>query len=148
MQERIAVIVPAKANPRKIDKCIESLLALRYPGLEVILVDDGLEKDALYLLGNFKDKIRIIKSDSRGPSAARNLAAKTTAAEYIAFTDSDCFADKGWLEELIRVFREYPDAVSCGGTQELPRDATRFEKGIFVYAKGGFYLRLYPPDKK
>jgi len=146
MQEKIAVIVPAKASPREIDKCIGSLLNLGYPDLEVILVDDGLEKDALHLLGNFKDKIKVIKSDSRGPSAARNLAAKNTAAEYIAFTDSDCIVDRDWLKELIHGFRDYPQAVSCGGVQGLPQDATNFEKKVFLFMqKSGFisdYVRM------
>jgi len=146
MQEKITVIVPAKENPQKLDKCIGALLDLGYPALEIIIVDDGLEKSALNILDNFKDKIKILKSDLGGPSAARNLAARNTAAEYIAFTDSDCIVAKNWLEELSKAFRDYPQAVACGGIQRLPGDATNFEKKVFLFMqKAGFvsdYIRM------
>lgn len=135
MQENIAVIVPAKAMPQKLKECIGSILNLGYPDLEVIVVDDGLEKEALGVLDSFKGRVKVLKSDSCGPSAARNLAARYTAKEYIAFTDSDCIVDRGWLEELTRGFREYPQAAACGGIQKLPEDSTGFEKKVFLFMR-------------
>lgn len=146
MLNKACVIIPAKGKPEKLQECIKSILTLDYPNLEIIVVDDGLEEAGIKILDNFKGRIKILKSNSRGPSYARNLAALNTDAEFIAFTDSDCIVAKNWLEELSRAFGDYPQAVACGGIQELPRDATNFEKKIFLFMqKAGFisdYIRM------
>ena len=145
MQEKIAVVVPAKERQEYIHQCISSILALDYPNFEVIVVDDGLEKTTLDILDKFKHRLKVLQSHSGGPSLARNLATKNTDAEYIAFTDSDCIADKDWLKELSKGFREFPQAAACGGIQKLPQDAADFEKNVFLFMqKAGFisdYIR-------
>jgi cellulose synthase/poly-beta-1,6-N-acetylglucosamine synthase-like glycosyltransferase len=139
MLNRVCVIIPAKGKPDRLKECIDSISGLDYADLEVIVVDDGLEEAGIKILDGFKGRIKILKSNSRGPSYARNLAAKNTTTEYIVFTDSDCIVAKNWLEELSKAFRDYPQAVACGGIQELPRDATNFEKKVFLFMqKAGF----------
>lgn len=134
-QSKICIVVPAKGTVEKITECIESILATQYPCIEIILVDDGLDNVTHAKLEQLKDRISILKSDGRGPSYARNLAAKQTNAELIAFTDSDCLVKRDWLTELVRGFERFPDIVACGGRQELPFDATNFEKRVFLFMK-------------
>jgi glycosyltransferase involved in cell wall biosynthesis len=139
MQKKIAIIVPAKGNAQYLDKCVRSLVESNYFNFETIIVDDGLDEESLRSLKTFKDKIRILQSEGRGPSYARNLAAKNCDADFIAFTDSDCIVSKSWIAELLRGFEEFPEAVSCGGVQYLPEDATDFEAKIFYFMqKTGF----------
>lgn len=148
MDEKIAVIVPARGSPEAIDKCIGSLVQLDYPCFEVIIVDDGLSDAARQKVELYKGKLRIIESNGRGPSFARNEAARNTDAEYVAFTDSDCIVEKDWLTQLIRGFALNPQSAGCGGTQKLPRDATPFERLVFVFMqRAGFmsdYVRTVP----
>jgi cellulose synthase/poly-beta-1,6-N-acetylglucosamine synthase-like glycosyltransferase len=132
---KACVIIPAKGKPEKLQECIKSILTLDYPNLEIIVVDDGLEEAGIKILDNFKGKIKILKSNSCGPSYARNLAALNSDAEFIAFTDSDCIVDKDWLRELTRGFREYPQAVSCGGIQRVSQEATAFEKKAYLFMR-------------
>lgn len=136
--ERVAVVVPVKGIPFYFVKCIGSLLNLDYPDYEIIIIDDGLEPGILLALQNFKGRIRILNSDNLGPSFARNLAAKSTDARLIAFTDSDCVVDRAWLKELVRALNQIPDAASCGGIQKTPDDATKFQKDVFrAFEKSG-----------
>ncbi|MFH1398314.1 MAG: glycosyltransferase [Candidatus Omnitrophota bacterium] len=132
MNEKVAVIVPVKGIPYYFVKCVASLLKLDYPDYEVIIIDDGLNPGILKALENFKNRIRILKSDCRGPSFARNLAARSTDARLIAFTDSDCIVDRFWLKELVKALNQFPDAASCGGIQKIPADATKFQKHVFA----------------
>jgi glycosyltransferase involved in cell wall biosynthesis len=133
LNDKIAVIVPVRGSAEKLQWCVSSLLALEYPDFEVIIADDGLDQEGLRILDNFKGKIKVVPSGSRGPSVARNLAAKSTDAEFLAFTDSDCIVDKNWLFELMRGFAANPQAAACGGIQRLPQGATAFEKNSYLF---------------
>jgi glycosyltransferase involved in cell wall biosynthesis len=134
-QSKICVAVPARGVVEKISECIESILATQYPYLEIIVVDDGLDNAMCIKLEQFKDRIKVLKSEGRGPSYARNLATRHTDAEFIAFTDSDCVVEKSWISELQRGFQEFPEIAACGGAQEIPADAASFEKSVFLFMK-------------
>ncbi|MEW6008116.1 MAG: glycosyltransferase [Candidatus Omnitrophota bacterium] len=140
---KVSVIVPAKGLADYLEKCITSLIDLDYPNFEIIVVDDGLSIRAKNILTNYGAKIRILDSGLKGPSYCRNMAVKESDAEYIAFTDSDCILDKFWLKELIRGFQLYPDAVGVGGTQGLPKDASKFEERVFLFMKKSGFITDY-----
>lgn len=151
MEGKICVIVPAKGDSLKLKDSLNSILNLDYLNFEVIVVDDGLSETGLNVLNEFINKVKIIDSRAKGPSYARNLAVNNTDAKYIAFTDSDCAADKNWLKELLEGFKEYPEAAACGGIQKLPFDAAEFEKKVFlVMKKSGFitgYMRKFKQNR-
>lgn len=137
MDEKIAVIIPAKGQSPELLRCIESIFSLDYPNFELMVIDDGLEKDLTKKLEELSrlGKLRFLKSNGQGPSFARNLAALHTDAEFVAFTDSDCIVDKYWLKQLKRGFDLSPRVISCGGIQLLPTDASNFEKIVFSWMK-------------
>lgn len=143
---KISVIIPAKGECPHLEACLSSVLNSNYRNFDIIVVDDGLSEEAILSLEKYNGKMRILTSAGKGPSYARNLAVKNTDAEFIAFTDSDCVVNKDWLIHLLAGFKKYPDAVSCGGTQELPHDAGDFEKKVFLFMrKTGFltdYMRI------
>ena len=143
MEKNICIIVPGYGSCPTLKNCLHSLCQVDYPNFEIIFVDDGLEDTALTVLESFKDKINILKSNSKGPSFARNLAAKQTAADFLAFTDSDCIVPKNWLSELLKGLEKFTSAASCGGRQEIPDDATDFEKQIFAFFKKTGFITDY-----
>ncbi|MBN2121426.1 MAG: glycosyltransferase [Candidatus Omnitrophica bacterium] len=138
---RVAVIIPFKGSSPYLQSCLDSILGLDYPNFEAIAVDDGLGQEAKKKLTGYKDKVKVLNSFNKGPSFARNLAAGSTDAEFLAFTDSDCLVDKNWLRELLRGFEEYPGAVACGGVQKLSSEASEFEEKVFRFMKkAGFII--------
>ena len=143
MEKKVCVIVPFRKISLKFKKCIESILDLNYSNFEVILVNDGNESIQESFLKDLEDKVRILNSYKKGPSFARNLAAKNTCAEFLAFTDSDCIVSKDWLKELLKGIESFPEVVGCGGKQEIPEDATPFEKKIFLFMKKVSFITDY-----
>ncbi|HLH68473.1 MAG TPA: mycofactocin biosynthesis glycosyltransferase MftF [Candidatus Dormibacteraeota bacterium] len=96
---RVTVVVPVRDRPAQLAACLASLRRLRYPPdrLEVVVVDDG-SRSPLPPLG----QARLVRLPvPRGPAAARNAGAREARGEVLAFVDSDCQAEEGWLEELI-----------------------------------------------
>jgi len=140
---KVAVIIPVRGKAVYLKKCLDSIFNLNYKDLEIIVVDDGIDNNSKNILDNFKDKIKILNSNFKGPSFARNLAAKSTDAEFIAFIDSDCIAHKDWINELLLGFEKFPFAVSCGGAQYLPDDSNSFEKRVFLFMEKANFISDY-----
>ena len=94
-----SVVIPAYNAADHIEDAINSVLAQTYTDYEIIVVNDGspdtpaLEK----ALDRYRDRIRYLRQDNRGPSGARNAGIRTARGEFIAFLDSD---DK-WLPEFL-----------------------------------------------
>ena len=141
MENKICIVVPVRGDSDVFRKCVSSLLDLDYENYEIIIVDDS-EKGIIERT-SFPQEIEVGNSFTKGPSYARNLAAKNTDAEFLAFTDSDCIVDKNWLKALMKGFEEYPNAAACGGMQRLPQDAAEFERKVFLFMKKAGFITDY-----
>ena len=99
---QVSIIVAAHGRPRATRACVQSLLALDYPGerREIIVVDDASEPPLAPVLAGLP--VRAVRLDRNvGQSAARNLAAAEAQGELLAFIDNECVADPGWLRVLV-----------------------------------------------
>ncbi len=82
-------------------KAINSVLAQTFDSWELIVVDDGSQDSTQRLLEEFADKrIRSIRTDNRGPAAARNTGMAQAKGELIAYLDSD----NTWHSDFLSVF--------------------------------------------
>lgn len=85
----ISVVIPNYNNGPFLIECLESVLVQTYKNIEIILVDDGSTDNSLQVLLSFQDRISLITTENRGPSAARNTGILNAKGEFIAFLDSD-----------------------------------------------------------
>lgn len=114
----VTIIIPVYNRAAEIAACLESLSALRYPRskLEIIVVDDASKDDTAAVVKGFGVRLITLRRN-QGPAAARNAGTAMARGEIIAFIDSDCLADPGWLEDLIPYFQD-PRLVLVGGRVE------------------------------
>jgi GT2 family glycosyltransferase len=59
--------------------------------------------------------VRYVYEGTLGLSTARNRGTAESRAPLVAFFDDDGTADPGWLDALLRVFRDDADAGAAGG---------------------------------
>ena len=60
--------------------------------------------------------VRVLRNRFAGRlGSARNTAVEQVRADVVAFLDDDAEAAPTWLETLLRVYRELPEAVAVGG---------------------------------
>ena len=96
----VSVIVCSYNGGKTLAACLNSLGAIDYPAYEVILVDDGSTDDTATIAAQFHH-VRYIRQENHGLSHARNTGATASRGEILAYTDSDCMADRDWLYYLI-----------------------------------------------
>ena len=83
----ISVIVPTHNRPERVRKAVQSVLAQTFQDLEVIVVDDGMERRADAALQEIHDaRVMYLQHDkNKGAAAARNTGIRAARAPYIAF---------------------------------------------------------------
>jgi GT2 family glycosyltransferase len=117
---RVSVVVCTYNGGSTLDQCLRSLLDLRYPDYEVIVVDDGSTDDTRNIVARFPE-VRVIHQANQGLSAARNVGLYAATGAIVAYTDSDCFADPDWLTRLVYQL-ERSGAAAVGGPNLTPDD--------------------------
>jgi glycosyltransferase involved in cell wall biosynthesis len=86
----VSVVMPAKNAAAHIGEAIESVIGQGAEVGELIIVDDGSTDDTPAIVRAFKDeRIRLIKSERTGVSAARNTGAQAATGAWLMFLDSD-----------------------------------------------------------
>lgn len=88
----ISIIVPAYNAEKSLKKSIESIVEQEYKSYEIIIVNDGSKdgtKEVCQELVDLYPTIRIIDSENKGVSSARNLGLEAANGDWIGFLDSD-----------------------------------------------------------
>lgn len=89
----ISVIVPIYNVEKYVRKCLESLKGQSLKQIEVICIDDGSTDESGRITDEYKSDdfptIRVIHTENRGLSAARNRGLDEARADWIMFVDSD-----------------------------------------------------------
>lgn len=122
----VSVVVPVYNVEQYIGRCIESILNQTHKNLELILVDDGSPDRSGEICDEYalKDsRIKVIHTENRGVSYARNTGLDNSTGEYLFFVDSDDWIESNHIEKLLPVDGE--DLV-YGGTK-LFRNAVLFD---------------------
>lgn len=116
MSPLISVVIPNYNNGRFLNECLESVLNQTYKNVEIILIDDGSTDNSLEVLFSFQDRIKLIQTTNRGPSAARNTGISNARGEFVAFLDSDDMWEPTKLELQIEMMLggNY-DLIYCSG---------------------------------
>ena len=124
----ISVIVPVYNVEPYLRRCVQSLLRQTYSNLEILLMDDGSTDRSGVLCDELADtdsRIRVIHQSNGGLSHARNRGMELAAGEYIAFLDSDDWADPTWLETLHRLCISHNAQIAeCSYRNMLPQVVT------------------------
>lgn len=95
----VSVIIPTHNRAHLICETIDSILTQSLLPKEIIVVDDNSTDNTLDLLKiKYGDRIILIRSEGKGPSAARNTGFKISTCSYVKFFDSDDIMTKDCIE--------------------------------------------------
>src|SRR5205085_1900357 len=100
-----------------IEETLAGLARLDYPDFEVIVVNDGSTDATAEIAGRYD--VRLISTENRGLSAARNTGMEAASGEYVVYTDDDAYPDPDWLKFLAAAFAR-SDHTAMGGPNIAP----------------------------
>ncbi|MDV6373618.1 glycosyltransferase [Deinococcus arenicola] len=122
----ISVIIPTYNRPGLlVARGLASVLAQRYPNLEVLVVMDGPDPATAAALAEIDDpRLRpLTLPENRGPSDARNYGVQHARGEWVAFLDDDDIWRPDKLARQLELAQHsaYPlPVVLCGYIGRLP----------------------------
>ncbi|MEZ2142581.1 glycosyltransferase [Bradyrhizobium sp. DN5] len=111
----VSVVIPAKNAAAYVRETIASALA-QGDVTEVIVVDDGSTDGTMAIVRAMRDpRLRLIRNDSAGVSAARNLGARQAIGDWLLFLDADDRLRPDAVAALLAAARGAPRAVLVYG---------------------------------
>lgn len=113
----ISVVICSYNGASTIRDTLEALRKLSYPDYEVILVNDGSTDETPLIAADYD--IKLISTENRGLSNARNTGYRAASKEIVAFIDDDAYPDPDWAHYLALTYlgSEY---VGVGGPNLAP----------------------------
>ncbi len=122
---KLAVLIATHNRREMLRRCLSSLaLQTQDPtSFEVIVVDDGSGDGTAEMVDQLETpyRLRVMRIENSGKSAALNAAIPTSVADVCLFIDDDIVASPQLVAEHLKAHRKNPMALAIGAlTQEPP----------------------------
>lgn len=115
MRSGVSIVVPAHDAEATLPLLLAALVAqVQARGDAEVVVVDSASLDRTYELA-LGAAVRTIREPRLGASAARNAGLRVAGGELVAFLDSDCIPQPGWLERLVARFEQNHRIGAVGG---------------------------------
>ena len=115
---RVSVIIPTHDRAAVLGRAVSSVLAQTWTDFELVVVDDGSTDATPAVLAGFSDsRLKGIRRENKGVSAARNAGIAATSAPWIALLDSDDYWMPDKLSKQLRFLAE--SGFSICQTEEI-----------------------------
>ncbi len=113
----VTVIIPVYNLREPVGHCLRAVCGQTYGNLEILAVDDGSTDGSAEVCGRFAaedGRVRVIRRENGGVSAARNTGLEEAKGEYIAFVDGDDLVAQDYIARLMGPMREGIVLSACG----------------------------------
>ncbi len=115
-----SIIMATRDRVGSLASTLNSVQALAYPRIELILVDNAPSSNATrdffdqYQANHPRNNLamRYVREEVPGLAVAHNRGLEFARGSIVAFTDDDVRVDKNWLTEIVRGFASSPD-IGC-----------------------------------
>lgn len=112
---KVSLVICSYNRMHTLPRTLEAVSYLRYPDLEVIVVDgpstDGTED---YVRREWGDRVRLLKCPVANLSVSRNIGIAAAAGDIVVFTDDDGMPEPDWLNRLVVAYED-PRVGAAGG---------------------------------
>lgn len=126
-----SIIIPLYNRPQEIDELLASLTHQTYPQFEVLVIEDGSQRDARKIVEKYSQSldVKYFYKPNEGQGFARNYGFERASGDYFIVFDSDCLIPKDYLETVRDYLYEHPlDAY--GGPDAAHQSFTPVQKAI------------------
>ena len=119
----VTVAVCSRTPAAQLQPCLDSLIALEYAPLDLVLIDASDDRTRVEAL--VRDHYPTIRySCAPGAGAAPRRAVSECRGDVLALTHGDAVVDRRWVSRLVAVFLADPEVMTVTGLT-LPRSIER-----------------------
>ena len=137
-----SVIIPTYNRYEQTIQAVESVLYQNFKDYEIILIDDGSTDATPELEGRYRGRIRYVRQDNRGVSAARNHGIEISRSPFCAFIDSDDRWRQEKLKEHYHYIQAHPEVTIHQSEETWMRRGRRVNPGLkHLKQEGRIYLQ-------
>jgi poly-beta-1,6-N-acetyl-D-glucosamine synthase len=123
----VSVLIPAYNEERVIATCVRAALAADYPGLEVLVLDDGSTDDtagAATAAAGGDPRCRVIRDEvNRGKAERLNQGFRAAEHELVVVTDADTHMHPQAVKRLVARMRTSPLIAAVAGAPHVTNRA-------------------------
>jgi glycosyltransferase involved in cell wall biosynthesis len=139
----VSIVIPCYNGRRFLQECLDSAVAVAQPAWEIVLVDDGSTEELRDIVAVHAPRVRYLRQDNQGLSAARNHGLGATSGRYLKFLDCDDYLlPNGSLDRQVALLERHPEVGLVYGEalkvdvvgRPLGRRTSRFEEGAYLHA--------------
>ena len=136
----VSIIIPHYGGVDIINECLQSLSKIKYPQLEILVVDNKSPDHSIDFIKNNYSEIRLLESDyNRGFAGGCNYGAKFAKGKYLVILNNDTIHEAEWLNHLVNKMEENNNISSIQPKIKNYNNRTKFD-----YAGGsGGYMDKY-----
>jgi GT2 family glycosyltransferase len=148
VSDRVAVVILTWNGREDTLACLESLAAVTYPELDVVLVDNASADGTESAVAERHPHVRILRQERNtgfagGVNAGARHALETMGADHLLLLNNDTVVDPGFVEPLVDLVRERTDAAAaCSKVLFADRPDHIWFAGAPLHAERGYDGRL------
>ena len=139
----VSILIPAHDEAERIERALQAIVALDYPDVEAIVVDDGSRDDTFVRASRFADahgggRVKVLRKPNGGKWSALNLAFQHAVGDLVVCVDADSHLTPDSLRWLVRRFDD-PKVGGCAGQVAVRNDGcllARFQSLEYVVMNG------------
>lgn len=112
----VSIIIPVYNSTDYLDECLESILNQSESADEILLIDDGSDKESAEIMDAYKEKyalLRVFHISNRGQLGARLYGVSQAKNDWLIFADSDDILHPDTIKTLFNYLKEYDDQPDC-----------------------------------
>ena len=96
---KYSIIIPVFNRPDEVDELLESLCLQTVTDFEVLIVEDGSQRDCKAVVDKYADRldVKYFMKPNSGPGQSRNYGAERANGEWLIVLDSDVVLPEGYL---------------------------------------------------
>jgi len=105
----VDIILPMYNEEKVVVKTIHNLLQICYPGLKIIVVDDGsLDNSYAVVMDHFgtDPRVKIIQQQNTGKSSALNRAMDVSESDIVVCIDADTLVNRDIIDKILPYFND------------------------------------------
>jgi glycosyltransferase involved in cell wall biosynthesis len=109
----VSVVIPAFNAARHLAATLVSALGQGLDGVEVLVVDDGSRDATPDIARSFGNRVRLVRQENQGVSAARNRGLAEATGAFVALLDADDLWRPGKLGRQLAALGDSPGVGLC-----------------------------------